>query len=130
MISNLDIFFDFLGDNFLITDYLSACRKRYSSMDSLFDILFLKCKTNPKGMFGEVLGKNHKFKKAEEKWIRCVDDTINYVPQCGDKVYCCTFDRENCERVCFRTHFLEGTKEKFTDMGGNTFENLAFIKKI
>jgi hypothetical protein len=99
-------------------------------MDSLFDILFLKCKTNPKGMFGEVLGKNHKFKKAEEKWIRCVDDTINYVPQCGDKVYCCTFDRENCERVCFRTHFLEGTKEKFTDMGGNTFENLAFIKKI
>lgn len=129
MVSNLDIFFNFLGKNFQLENYIKAYRKRYNSMDSFLTIIGSKAKTKPNGLFKDILGTGHGFKKLEERWIEYVDKTINYTPKCGEKVYCCYIDDE-CTKVEWLTEFLEGTKECFTDMGGNINNKQTFVSKI
>lgn len=131
MVSNFEVFLIFLADNFSLEKYIIAYTKRYNICYSPFHInVKQKAEKNPKGLFSEVLGSGHSFKKLEQKWFEYIENTINYKPQTGDRVYCCYFDEERCAKVYWQTDFLEGTKECFTDMGGNINDTQTFVKKL
>ena len=131
MLSNYEIFLNFLADNFSLAKYTIAYTKRYNICYNPFHLnISKKAEKNPKGLFTDILGSGHCFKKLEQKWLEYIEDTINYKPQTGDKVYCSYFDEENCVKVDWITDFLEGTKECFTDMGGNINDKQTFVKKL
>jgi hypothetical protein len=131
MLSNLDIFLNFLADNFYMEKYVVAYTKRYDiCCNPFYRTVKRKAEKNPKGLFSEILGSGHSFKKIEQKWLEYVEDTINYVPQKGDKVYCSYFDEERCAKVYWVTNFLEGTKKSFTDIDGTINDTQTFIKKL
>lgn len=131
MVSNFEIFLNFLADNFALEKYIIAYTKRYNITYNPFHInVKRKAEKNPKGLFIDILGSGHSFKKLEQKWLEYIEDTINYTPQCGDKVYCSYFDEERCAKVYWITDFLEGTRECFTDMGGTINDTQKFIKKL
>ena len=131
MISNFEIFLNFLADNFSLEKYIIAYTKRYNICNNPLHVYVKrKAEKSPKGLFSEVLGSGHRFKKLEQKWLEYIEDTINYKPQTGDKVYCSYFDEERCAKVYWITDFLEGTKESFTDMGGVINDTQTFVKKL
>ncbi len=131
MVSNFEIFLNFLADNFSLEKYIIAYSKRYNVSNYPFHInVKIKASKNPKGLFTEILGSGHCFKKLEHKWLEYIEDTINYIPQTGDKVYCSYFDEERCAKVYWITDFLEGTKDSFTDMGGVINDTQTFVKKL
>ena len=131
MISNFEIFLNFLADNFALAKYMIAYTKRYNICYNPFYInVRRKAEKNPKGLFSEVLGSGHSFKKLEQKWLEYIEETINYTPQSGDKVYCCYFDEERCSKVYWITDFLEGTKDCFTDISGTINDTQTFVKKL
>ena len=61
MVSNLDIFFNFLGKNFQLENYIKAYRKRYNSMDSFLTMVGSKAKTKPNVLLKDILGTGHGF---------------------------------------------------------------------
>jgi hypothetical protein len=131
MISNFEIFLDFLGDNFCLTKYIVAYTKRYNNCHNPFYLnIKRKAEKNPKGLFTDILGTGHSFKKIEKKWLEYLNVTINYMPEKGDKVYCCYFDEERCAKVYWVTDFLEGTKDCFTSMDGTINDTQTFVKKL
>ena len=89
MVSNFEIFLNFLADNFALEKYIIAYTKRYNITYNPFHInVKRKAEKNPKGLFIDILGSGHSFKKLEQKWLEYIEDTINYVPQPNDYVYC------------------------------------------
>ena len=131
MRSNVDIFMNFLAENDALTKYIVAYTKRYNICYTPFYLTVNnKAEKNPKGLFTDILGSGHKFKKIEQKWLEYIEDTIDYTPQTGDKVYCSYFDEENCCKVYWETDFLEGTKDCFTDMGGTINDTQTFVKRL
>lgn len=131
MMSNVDIFFNFLADNYMLSKYIVAFTKRYDLCRTSFYLTVKrKADKNPKGLFTDILGSGHKFKNLEDKWIEYIADTIDYIPQCGDKVCCSYFDETSYTKVEWITYFLQGTKDCFTDMGGVTNDKQTFVKRL
>ena len=131
MRSNMDIFMNFLAENDALTKYIVAYTKRYNICYTPFYLnISKKAEKKPKGLFTDVLGSGHKFKKIEQKWLEYVERSIDYEPQKGDRVYCSYFDEERCAKVYWQTDFLEGTKECFTDMDGTINDAQTFVMKV
>lgn len=131
MLSNMEVFMNFLADNEALIKYILAYTKRYNICYMPFYLTVnKKANKNPKGLFIDILGSGHSFKKLEKKWVEYVEKTINYIPQKGDKIYCSYFDEERCAKVYWITDFLEGTKECFTDMDGTINDTQTFVKKL
>lgn len=131
MSDNMEIFVNFLADNFALTKYIIAYTKRYNICNNPFYInVSRKARRNPKGLFKDVLGSGAiRFKKLEEKWLEYVKNTIDYVPERGDVIYCSYFDEEKCERVEWLCQFDYGTKESFTDVSGHINDKQTFVRK-
>lgn len=130
MISNIEIFFDFLARNYMLSKYVVAFTKRYNMGHVPFYLTIKKkADSNPKGLFVDILGTGHKFKKLEKKWIEYADRTICYIPKKGDKVYCSCFAEETLAKVFWIATFCEGTKECFTDMSGKVHDSQTFVEK-
>lgn len=131
MLSNVEVFLNFLADNDMLSKYIVAFTKRYDICHTPFFVTIKrKANKNPKGLFTEILGSGHKFKDFEKKWIEYIADTIDYVPQCGDKVYCSYFDENTSTKTWWTTYFLQGTKDCFTDMGGVINDKQTFVKRL
>lgn len=130
MVSNFEIFLIFLADNFSLEKYIIAYTKRYNICYNPLHInVKRKAEKNPKGLFSEVLGSGHSFKKLEQKWFEYIEDTINYVPQPNDYVYCSYYDKDRCASVYWVTQFASGTKEEFTDTAGKINDAQTFVKR-
>lgn len=121
----------FMAERALITDYITAYCRRYDECNNPFTRLVRdKLKTNPKGVFKEILGPYHKFKEKEIQWIDFVDRSILYTPKEGDRVCCSYFDDDLERLVDWECTFKEGNKETFTDTDGNIQNKHSFIYKL
>lgn len=130
MISNMEIFLNFLAENFSLTKYIIAYTKRYNICHTPFyTIVKSKAKTNPKGLFSDVLGSGHKFHKLEEKWIEYVENSINYIPEKGDYIYAAYFDETTCVLISWVSQFDNGDKKEYTDTNGNFHNKQTFVRK-
>lgn len=131
MISNLEIFFNFLANRFVLTDYILAYTKRYDVRTHPFYLkVNSKANKNPKRLFSDILGSGHNFKDLEKKWIEYVDASINYKPKKGDDIYCAYFDEKECELVSWIDVFASGTKENYVNKWGRTHDEQTFVCKI
>lgn len=130
MLSNVEVFFNFLAMNYSITEYIIAYRKRYDTRyKPLYPTIRIVANNKPKGLFEDVLGTVHKFKDLEKKWIKYVDDSICYKPKCGDFVYCSFLDDKTYDVVSCVCQFWEGNKEEFIDINGDTHNCHTFFRK-
>lgn len=130
MISNVEIFLDFLANNFSLEKYIVAYTKRYDVCHTPFlSRIRSKANSNPKGLFTDVLGNCHKFKELEKKWIEYVDNSINYVPAKGDFIYVSFYDEEHCCLTSWVDQFWEGTKERYTNVNGDVEDKHTFVRR-
>lgn len=129
-LSNVEVFLNFLADNFALTKYIVAYTKRYDiCVNPFYRRVKAKADKAPKNLFTDLLGSGHKFKDLEEKWKKYVDITINYEPQAGDIVECFDYDEKDVTKREWRTTFKEGTKECFFDMNGKVNDRQIFVRK-
>lgn len=130
MLSNFEIFIGFLAMRGKLTDIITAYTKRYDiCANPFFRMVKNKANAHPKTLFNDVLGTHHKFKDLEEKWVKYVEDTIDYVPVMGDYVICQIYD-EKADRIIEKMfRFIEGSKESFIDDNGITHNEQITIKK-
>lgn len=130
MISNVEIFFNFLAENYSLIDYIIAYRKRYNICNTpLYTRVKTRANNNPKGLFKDILGSGHKFKELENKWLEYIENSIDYKPEQGDFVYCVFFDNKTCTLTKWISQFWGGTKEEFTDVNGNLSNKQTFLRK-
>ena len=130
MLSNMEVFLNFLANNYALTKYITAYTKRYNICTTPFYIFVSsKANKNPKGLFRDILGSNNKFACLEAKWLDYVDNTIFYTPKEGDNVYCSYFDEDKCELCEWRATFKSGTKDSFVDTFGNKHNDQTFVMK-
>lgn len=130
MISNVEIFFNFLAENYSLTDYIVAYMKHYNICNNpLYARVKSKANSSPKGLFKDILGSGHKFKELEKKWLEYVENSIDYIPERDDFVYCAFFDDKTCTLTEWISQFWEGTKEEFTDINGLVFNKQTFLRK-
>lgn len=130
MTNNMEIFVNFLANNHALAKYIVAYTKRYNICYNPFYLTVKrKADRNPKGLFSEILGSGHSLKKIEKKWLEYIEDTINYVPQPNDYVYCSYYDEDMCASVSWVTQFASGTKEEFTDTQGKINNAQTFVKR-
>lgn len=132
MISNLEVFFNFLADRFYLTDYIIAYTKRYNiCLRPFYRTVNAQANRNPKGLFSDILGSGHKFKELEQRWIEYVDDTINYFPKENDKIYCAYLNEKTYDIVSWIDTFGSGTKEEYISKIDNKVHNeQTFVRKL
>lgn len=130
MTNNMEIFVNFLANNYALSKYIVAYTKRYNICYNPFYLnVKKKAEKNPKGLFSEILGSGHSLKKIEQKWLEYMENTINYEPQANDYVVCSYFDEERFAPVYWVTQFASGTKEEFTDTEGKVHSDQTFVRK-